>query len=132
VGQYLLAPADRLSANCRGCVKTAPVTNRSRPPGQLANMMHEAAPIGEERVQGDPRGPGGPPCFCRQTHLPQCAAMLRIEIHPVALQFGKSIERPEGVPLLHDRLVIDLEDGRIVGHRLHQFVQFVIAPRDIR
>jgi hypothetical protein len=63
VGQYLLAPADRLSANCRGCVKTAPVTNRSRPPGQLANMMHEAAPIGEERVQGDPCGPGGPPYF---------------------------------------------------------------------
>jgi hypothetical protein len=28
-----------------------------------ASMIHEAAPIDEERVQGDPCGPGGPPYF---------------------------------------------------------------------
>src|SRR5437867_1623334 len=35
------------------------------PPAGLLGVV-EADPIGEERVQGDPRGPGGPPYnFCR-------------------------------------------------------------------
>src|SRR5207244_4542806 len=58
-------PRSRVKTRFRDCVHCgADPPVRGRPPGRPARL-DEIDPAGEERVQGDPRGPGDPPHnFC--------------------------------------------------------------------